>query len=67
LARELLLDPFLRVRRECNVGCLVSVFRKLAGSLVNVTKMLFVTLAPTANQEVKPFLDPHYQWHWLVH
>jgi len=54
-----LLDPFLRVRRKGNIGCIVGVLRKIAGRLVNVTKVFFVALAPTANQKGNSFLDLH--------
>src|SRR5207244_13292595 len=42
-------------------------FRELTCCLAKVTKMLFVTLAPTANQKVKSFLDSHHERHRLVH
>jgi hypothetical protein len=67
LIRQLLLNPLLRIWRKSSVGCLVSVFRKLARSGMNVMKLFLVALAPATNQKVQAFLDPHHQWHRLVH
>src|SRR5437867_9587083 len=65
LIGQLLLDPFLRVRRKEIIGCLVGMLRKLTSSLVDVTKLFFVALAPAANQKVQAFLDPHHRRHRL--
>src|SRR5438874_9356054 len=39
----------------------------LACRMTHITKLLFVALAPAANQKVQPLLDPHHQRHRLVH
>src|SRR5215472_18281927 len=40
---------------------------KLARGTTHITKLFLVALAPTANQKVQTFLDPHPQRHGLVH
>jgi hypothetical protein len=57
LIGKLLLDPLLGVRRKESIGCLIGMLRKLASGLVNVTKLFFVALAPTANQEVQSLFE----------
>jgi hypothetical protein len=67
LIGKLLLDSFLRVRRKGKIGCHVGMFGELTCCLVNVTKLLFVTLAPAADQKVKSLFDPHHKRQRLVH
>jgi hypothetical protein len=67
LFSELSFHSLFRLLAERGPRNFISVFRKLAGGLVNVMKLFFVTLAPAANQKVEAFLYPHQRWHWLVH
>ena len=55
-----LFPTFFRFIGNRNIGSFVGVLGEFFRGLADVVQLLFVTLAPTANQEMNALLDSHH-------